>query len=391
MNIGPPRNDGDWEQFTRIEGQTFATSPDDTERYIAAVRDHAIARFAYEDDQVVAGALAFPCEQLFGGRPVPSGAVASVCVAPEWRGKGHGRRVVRSLTLGMRDAELAVSSLWPSTASFYRSLDWELAGRVTKFTVPAAALAGLRGGGDAVREPDLTEVAALRRRVDSAWSGPIIRPGWWWDWRQPSPTPNRVFRVGWREGNALTGFVAYRHRDARDREWGFDVLVTEFCAATRDALDGLARLLAGDGPLSPTITFGHGALPNDTLLHLRLAEPDLDTTGHNTWMLRVLDPTAALIASGWPVGLTAHLELAIDGDGESPTQLVMEVADGVASVEPGGASRVKMTARAFAAWFAGSLGATEAAAMGWASGPDDDLVAMDMLTADRRPWLPDMF
>ena len=95
----------------------------------------------------MAGALAFACEQHIGGRLVPSGAVASVCVAPEYRGKGVGRSVMWSLVGAMGDEGLALSPLWPSSVAFYRSMGWELAGLGAQFTVPSAMLRGLPGGG----------------------------------------------------------------------------------------------------------------------------------------------------------------------------------------------------------------------------------------------------
>ena len=144
--IVPPRGDGDWEQFITIEGQSFATTPEATARYAAVVRPHAIARFARHGDRVVAGALALPCRQLIGGRPVPAGAVASVCVAPELRGVGLGRSVMSSLVEAMRDEGLALAPLWPSSVTFYRRLGWEIAGHVSQFTVPRE-----RSGGDAHR------------------------------------------------------------------------------------------------------------------------------------------------------------------------------------------------------------------------------------------------
>ena len=199
MTVVAPRSEGDWEQFTQVEGQAFATTPDDTARYIASVRDHAIARFAIEDDRVVAGALAFPCAQYIGGRAVPAGAVASVCVAPEHRGKGFGRSVMRSLVGALDDAGLALSPLWPSNVAFYRTMGWELAGQIAQFTVPADRLRGLQAAGTAERDPSLAEVAALRATLASRHCGPIERPEWWTTWRLPSPPKELTYRYGWRE------------------------------------------------------------------------------------------------------------------------------------------------------------------------------------------------
>ena len=390
-NIRAPTTDGHWAEFTAIEGQAFATTHEDTARYIAAVRPSAIARFAFDGNRVVGGALAFACEQHIGGRLVPAGAVASVCVAPEHRGKGLGRSVMRAIVDAMADEGLALSSLWPSSVAFYRGLGWELAGHVNQFTVPADALRGLPATGDPVADPALDEVRALRSSLATRWCGPIERPEWWWMWRLPKPPDDRAYRYGWREDGALTGFVAYRQRTAADRMWGFDVWVSDFWAATSGALNGLAGLLGSDAPLSPKIRFDYGALPDVPDLVWRLPELDLETSGTNGWMLRVLDPAAALERSGWPEHIDERIAIEVAGVDQPATRLVAEIANGRADVSPGTRSGVRIEAGAFAAWYSGALPATRAAALGLASGSQSDLAVLDALTADRRPWLPDMF
>ena len=389
--IVPPRGDGDWEQFITIEGQSFATTPEATARYAAVVRPHAIARFARHGDRVVAGALALPCQQLIGGRPVRAGAVASVCVAPELRGVGLGRSVMSSLVEAMRDEGLALAPLWPSSVTFYRRLGWEIAGHVSQFTVPLRALGGRRASGHAVPDPDLAEVNAVRTGQAARWCGPIDRPAWWWTWRLPQPPADLSYRYGWREHGRLAGFVAFRHERPAGRRWGFDVWVSDFWAATGDALDGLLGLLASDGALSPQVRFDYGVLPAAPDLIWRVGELDVDTSGTNAWMLRVVDPRQAIEASGWPAWADQRLELAIEEPDAGPRPIVVEFSGGSAHVEAGGSGRVRIGAGPFSAWFAGGLRAHSAARLGLAEGPADDLAIMDQLTADRSPWLPDMF
>jgi predicted acetyltransferase len=391
VNIAAPTTESHWDQFTAIEGQAFATPADDTAQYIAAVMGGAIARFAFADGRVAAGALAFPCKQYVGGRLVPAGAVASVCVAPEHRGKGLGRSVMWSLARAMADAGLALAPLWPSSVSFYRGMGWELAGHVSQFTVPAERLRGLEAAGTAVRDPALAEVRPLVASLAGRRCGPIERPEWWWKWRFPTPAKELSYRYGWREGDALTGFVAFRHHPPKDRPWGFDVWVTDFWAATSDALNGLAALVGADAPLSPHVRFHYGVLPDAPDLMWRLPDLDLITSDTNGWMLRVLDPAAALEQSGWPTGVTGRIEIDVAGIGQPSVPLSVEFADGRAHTSPSTTARVRMSTGAFAAWYAGSMTAQTAAMLGLASGSPDDLALMNALTADRRPWLPDMF
>lgn len=390
--VRAPETDGDWEQFAAVEGQAFATTPEETDTYIASVRPNAIARFGFEGDRVVGGALAFASDQYIGGRPVPGGAVASVCVAPEHRGTGVGRSVMWSLVQAMRDEGVALSPLWPTSVAFYRSMGWELAGQVTEYSVPAVQLRGHRADGLAERDPPLDEIRRLRTSIARRRTGPLERPDWWWNWRLPTPAKPLTYRYGWREGGELTGFVVTRHDpEVRDRVWGFDVWVTDFWAATANALHGLAGLVGSDAPLSPKVRFAHGVLPDTPDLAWRLPELSMATTSTNAWMLRVLDPTAAIERSGWPRHMRCRIAVEVAGVGQPSSRIDIAFADGDAHVTPSDAPRVLISAGAFAAWYAGALPASRAAMLGLASGPPEDLELMDTLTVDRRPWLPDMF
>ena len=387
MTVTAPRDERDWEQFTAIEGQAFGTTRERTEEYVAAVRDDAIARFAVEDGRVIGGALAFPCHQLVGGSPVSAGAVASVCVAPERRARGVGRQVVDALVAAMGDERLALAPLWPSSVAFYRGLGWEVGGHVSQFNVPAAVLRGRAPSGAAVRDPDLGEINELRLPLAAAWTGPLVRPGWWWAWRLPHPAPDLHHRYGWREGDRLTGFVAYRHDPPADRPWGFDTWVSEFWAATPAALTGLLDLLAADAPMCPTIHFAYGVLPDMPALVWRLPDLDLTTADTNGWMLRVLDPGAAITQSGWPPDAAGMLGLQIG----HADPLTVEFAAGAAQVTAGADQPVQVSEGAFAAWFSGALRAGDAARYGLLIGTPDAVAFMDALAAGRRPWLPDGF
>jgi predicted acetyltransferase len=328
---------------------------------------------------------------VIGGRLVAAGAVASVCVTPEARGRGLGRSVMSSLVEAIRDEGLALAPLWPSSITFYRRLGWEIAGHVSQFTVPSHALGGRPASGQVVRDPDLGEVHATRSEMAARWCGPIDRPAWWWAWRLPQPPADLSYRYGWRENGRLAGFVAFRHERPADRRWGFDVWVSDFWAATADALDGLLGLLASDGGYSPKVSFDYGVLPATPDLVWRVGELDVDTAGTAAWMLRVVDPQRAIEASGWPAWVDHRLELAIDEPGVSSQPIVVEFAGGSARVEAGGSGRVRIGGGPFSAWFAGGIRAETAARLGLAEGPADEIAIMDQLTADRRPWLPDLF
>jgi predicted acetyltransferase len=139
------------------------------------------------------------------------------------------------------------------------------------------------------------------------------------------------------------------------------------------------------------VRFDYGALPATPDLVWRVRELNVDITGTNAWMLRVVDPARALEQSGWPADADHRLDFAVGEPGAPPHYFTLEVAGGSAQVTPGGAGRVRIGVGAFSSWFVGGMRAETAARLGFADGEPDDLAIMDMLTADRRSWLPDMF
>lgn len=161
----------------------------------------AVVRVAREGDAVVGGALAYQVDQLFGGRPVPAGAVADVAVVPEARGRGLAVALMGALEGAMRDAGLAVSPLWPSTVRLYRRLGWEVAGHALHHRVDTAALAGRAGPGRVVAAPELAQVRRLQRDRAEDWDGPLVRPAWWWALRQPPGTEGCTATAGRRRAS----------------------------------------------------------------------------------------------------------------------------------------------------------------------------------------------
>lgn len=83
IGIGPPRSDREWAEYASITGQAFLGDAEESGSWIALARAVGIVRLVREEGRVVAGAAAYLVPQYFGGREVPAGAVADVCVVPE--------------------------------------------------------------------------------------------------------------------------------------------------------------------------------------------------------------------------------------------------------------------------------------------------------------------
>jgi GNAT superfamily N-acetyltransferase len=90
--------------------------------------------------QPAASASYHDMRQWWYGRQVPMAGVAGVMVAPEYRSRGVGRRVMTALLDEIAARGFPLSALYPATMPLYRSLGWELAGARDTVVIPARSL-----------------------------------------------------------------------------------------------------------------------------------------------------------------------------------------------------------------------------------------------------------
>ena len=110
-------------------------------------------------------------------------------------------------------------------------------------------------------------------------------------------------------------------------------------------------------------------------------------------MIRVVDARKALTLRGYPPGVTATVELELEDDlvAANCGRLVLEVAEGRATVRDGGAGSVRASIRGLATMLTGFTSPRAAALAGLAEGPDAALDALGAAFAGPAPWMPDMF
>ena len=100
-----------------------------------------------------AGAAFQEMRQWWRGRPVSMAGVSSVRVAPEYRGRGIGRRLMTALLDEIAARGDPLSALFAATMPLYRALGWELAGARDTVVIPGRSLLSLVPP-DAAAEPD---------------------------------------------------------------------------------------------------------------------------------------------------------------------------------------------------------------------------------------------
>jgi predicted acetyltransferase len=345
--------------------------------------------------------------QWWHGRALPMAGVAGVKVAPEARGLGVGMALMREMLAAMTERGYALSVLYPATAYFYRSLGWELAGGHYRIEVPGRSLGSLvppdaevpgqsdpddadrrgrvalhrAGSGDAQRVIEvLGAVAAGARDCGPAtWDAPSIAR-----WLALP----EVFAY-----LAEDGFLGYSW-DGSDHE----IMIHLLRAASARTARALWGVIASHTSVTEVIRAVVG--PADPVGWLT-PEPDVRLRRHKTWMLRLLDPSAAIAGRGFPASAEASVALLL-ADRELPASdglHTLSVRDGAGSLIPGITARptaspaappVRLGPRGFAALFAGAPMATLRVA-GLAAGgdPGTDEVLDGLFSGS--PYLLDYF
>jgi predicted acetyltransferase len=252
----------------------------------------------YDGSRLAASGSHHLFDQWWHGRAVPMGGVASVCVAPEDRGRGVGRRLAAALLELMDDRPL--SALYPATAPVYRSVGYEHAGAQHLITLRPEALRTLSAGSAEVRRAgpgDAAEVVALLRRLhaDARDGGPIDRG-------------ERFFRGVLEDEQVYSyladdGFLAYGWRDGNAQ-----LAVHRCVAGSAETARALWAVVGSGSSVAETVRAC--VAPHDPLLWL-LRDRSTEDVHRVSWMLRVRDAPAAVAARGFPAGVSAEVPFVI--------------------------------------------------------------------------------
>ena len=346
---------------------------------------------AFVGGEPAGAAMIHDLRQWWAGREIPCAGVASVKVAPEYRGGGIGRRLMTALLDVAAERGYPLSALYPATMPIYRSLGWELAGGNYTATIPARSLRALvapdpaaqsADGARAALPPirragpgDAAEINAVIGRAHQAArdTGPLT-----WDegpTRQWLGDPDLYSYLAGDDGYACYRWGADGHANLR---------VERVHAATPQALRALWSVIASHSSVARTVT----ALiaPNDPLWWLT-TERDATIAKRSMWMLRVVDAPSAIAARGFPPAVSVRVQLEVRDQARPANagrwQLTVDdgkgalVSDG--AVSSAGAAAVPLTvgARGLAALYAGTPVAALRLSGLAAGGTADDEAALD--------------
>ncbi|MET0966229.1 MAG: GNAT family N-acetyltransferase [Nakamurella sp.] len=331
---------------------------------------------------------------LIGGRPVTTAGAAGVVVAPEYRGTGLAQRVMSHLLAQARQRGAAISTLFRTAPALYRSLGYEQVTDLVIGEVPAAALRGLRVHPSiAVRRAQVGDASAIRTvyaKITESGSCLLNRigPGFAASDQELVDAFDGI-TVATDEDGSMVGYFSWH----RGREVGSDgvLAITELHTLTAPATQSLLAVAGSFDMVTPTIRIRtSGTDP----IHWTIPAAGWSVTNVRPYMLRVVDLATAVRQRGWPVGLTAAIDIEVD-DPVCPWNSgrhQLKWSGGEAELRPGRPSGVTIDPRGLALLMAGDITAATMRRAGLLAGGGHDVDAiLDAAMAGPRPAILDEF
>ncbi len=350
VSFGPLR-DGDEEAQHNLTGLAFgdarAFDPD-----YAVPRELVLA--GYRGSELVATATLIPGGQWLGGRPIAGTLVSGVAVAPHRRGAGISKPLMAESLRLMHERGDAISALYPTTASLYRSVGYEMAGDYVKRVI---AMDELRAAPtEAAVEPfTIDELPSLAPRYDAVARlspGYLARGEQWWRRRQ--------IRLRYRSTNSrlylleleLAGAKGYLVMGATESDNSIMNLHLEDLGAENGAvLRALGSVVTRFGTVAGSVSSHQAPWVLETLTDHGQRWKATESFG---WMLRLVDVGRAVALRGWPP-LKARISLRISDPvlSHNDGNFELKIENGRGRLERSGAGTWQIGIGSLASWFSG--------------------------------------
>ncbi len=332
-------------------------------------------------------------EQWWGGRRVPAADVAGVAVRPESRGGGLARALLTDLLARARERGAAVSALYPTVTSVYRSMGWEVTGVLGAADLDLAALPRARDVGRVRLRPggpgDLPAITDLYEAVARTRDGMLTRRGGVFAAPHEHRLPEGVDAITLADdGGTLVGALLF----GRGRGYGPEarIEVRDLLASTPEAARALVGVLAG---WSSVVRTARVPLLTGDAVAAALPLERAQASSGTVWMHRPVDVVRAVTTRGWPVHVRGRVAFRLADDvapwNTGSWQLEIDEGEGTLS-RTGADPDLWLDVRGFAVLYCGA-GTGRGAAQAGLAGGGADPAGLDLLASGPQAQLLDYF
>lgn len=337
----------------------------------------------------IAGGLAILSVGQWYGSVVPTAAIASVGIAPEYRGSGVAAQLMTNTLRELYTNGVPLSVLYAATQRLYRKVGYEQAGSFCRWEIAA----------DSIQISDRTlpiqlvnpanhEVFhKLYQQNAKVANGHLERNECLWQLAIEPPKDQVIYAYLIGEEAQPEGYVIFvQHQENNQSK----IIIKDWVVLTEAAGRRLWTFLADHRSQIDKIQWRSSIVDPLSLL---LPEQTAKIINSDRWMLRVVDVVKALEKRGYPPQVDAQLNLEIKDDliAENNGQFMLNVSGGRGEVVKGGTGELQLDIRALSPLYTGLFTAQQLQQFGQIKATSQAIfVAMQLFTG-AQPWMSDKF
>lgn len=372
-----------------ILGQCFGDpSPTGWETYGKLIGTENF-RIIRQGGKVAGGLAILSIGQWYNSGLVPTAAIASVGIAPEYRGSGTAAALLSNTLKELYANAVPLSILYAATQRLYRKVGYEQGGSFCRWEIAANNIQIIdRTLPIQPINPANHEVLQkLYQQNAQVSNGHLERNQCFWQLLLEPPKEQETYAYLIGSEVQPEGYVVFfQHHESN----AFKIVIRDWVVLTEAAGRRLWTFLADHRSQIEKIQWRSSIV--DTL-SLLLPEQTAEISVSERWMLRVVDVVKALEKRGYPTQVEAILNLEVRDDliAENNGQFVLTVSQGRGEVTKGGTGDLQCDIRGLAPLYTGLFTARQLQQIGQIKATHEALAIATQLFSGSQPWMSDKF
>lgn len=385
LQVTPVTHPQEAQQLGEILDQCFNIQEWDEYRDFLGLENF---RIIYQNGTLAGGLCIYFMGQWWGGKSIPVAGLASVGIAPEYRGGGVALELLRQTLREVYDQQIPLSILYPATQQLYRRVGYEQAGFRCVWELPLGSLNP--------RPPVLPlhkinplepeSLIPLYHQYASQFDGYLDRNSACWKLILRSQSePFYGYYVG--SLNQPEGYLIVEPRKIKD---DITLLIRDWASLTPEATQSIFSFLASHRSQIKTCRWFGGLEEPRFLL---LPEQTAQLIHQIRWFMRIINVTQALELRPYPLSLETELHLSITDDllPENNDHFILSVSQGQGQVQRGGRGEFRIDIRELAPLYTGLITAQKLQWLGKLEAIDSSLKIANQIFLTATPAMPDFF
>ncbi|MBD2593785.1 GNAT family N-acetyltransferase [Nostoc spongiaeforme FACHB-130] len=371
-----------------IVGQAFVRSASASENFFKLIGLENL-RVICREGKVAGGLATVPMGMWLGGQSVPMVGIASVGIAPEYRGGGVAIALMQNMLQELYAKGTPISVLYPATQQLYRKAGYEQAGNYCTWEIstqdihlhkPPLAL-------QPIADLNCEILHQLYQQQAQLIHGYLDRNSS--IWKRVTQLGEKETVYGYLIGNQdqpegyiiLSQHYQVDHAVIKIRDW---VVLSHAAAQT------FWSFLANHRSTIKKVTWQSSIIDSLTLV---LPEQTAKIKHQERWMLRIVDVYKALQLRGYKLGVETELHLAVKDDllTGNNDKFILSVANGQGEVKQGGKGELQIDIQGLASLYTGLFTPHTLKLAGKLEAPDTALLAATEIFTSSAPWMADFF